>query len=386
MKITSSLGLLLLWGSLLFRGCGPIVDPPNDDDVSDDDDAGDDDDVSDDDDSAADPWEALHSAVEASSLADVTVLIGTAEGELFLHEKGSSTVDQVYLLASASKWLSSLTSLRMVEEGVLSLADRPQDYLSWWTSDPSDPRSEVTLEQLLSFTSGFSGDTGLGPGEQGVDCVEDAEMSLDSCAQEIYENFFTYEPGSTFHYGPAHLQVAAAMAAATKGVRWNALFRQYIGQPNGLAVTTAFALPSLDNPRAAGGGTASARDYGTLLTALAAGELLSAESVNLLSADHTPEGVVIGSAPDVATDGGSWHYALGCWRECNEETYTEACEEAAVLSSPGAFGFYPWWDSARGFWGIVATQLALGEGGASTTVPLGQAWAELAAEALEASP
>ena len=46
----------------------------------------------------------------------------------------------------------------LVEQGVMSLDDRPQDYLAWWTSDPADPRSEITLEQLLSFTSGF--DTG----------------------------------------------------------------------------------------------------------------------------------------------------------------------------------------------------------------------------------
>jgi hypothetical protein len=50
-----------------------------------------------------------------------------------------------------------------------------------------------------------------------------------------------------------------------------------------------------------------------------------------------------------------------------------------VVSSPGAFGFYPLWDQARGIWGVIATHHP---DGATATVPLGQAWLESAAVAL----
>ncbi len=359
---------LPLLASLLFlSACLPP--PPlgldDDDVVADDDDVG--------------TWDGLRDAVDASELEDVTVLIGTAEGTVFAHDKGDASPDKVLALASASKWLSALITLTLAEEGVLDLADSPADHLAWWTDDPNDGRSDVTLEQLLSFTSGFSG----GPSE--VPCVGEATTTLDACARTIHDTLFTYEPGSTFHYGPAHLQIAAAMATSTTGDRWNRLFRDRIGAPLGLALSTGFALPSLENPRAAGGGTGSAADYAAVLTALAAGELLDPATVERMSADHTGDGVVLAFVPDAAAVARTWHYALGCWRECDGDEYTEACDEPGVLSSPGAFGFYPWWDQARGTWGVLATQLVGGDDDRTPpeiTVPLGQAWAELAAQAL----
>jgi len=92
-----------------------------------------------------------------------------------------------------------------VDEGALALSDSPQRYLTWWTSDATDPRSRVTLEQLLSFTSGLSGGDGLALGDEGVPCIEDANTTLEACAQNSYEGYFSFEPGSAFFYGPTHL-------------------------------------------------------------------------------------------------------------------------------------------------------------------------------------
>jgi len=77
-----------------------------------------------------------------------------------------------------------------------------------------------------------------------------------------------------------------------------------------------------------------------------------------------------------------WRYALGCWRECLGGAYVPSCEGPGVLSSPGAFGFYPWLDAARGYWGVVATHVPVR--GASVTVPLGQALYARALRALDA--
>ncbi len=317
-----------------------------------------------------DPWAALRAAIDASSIEDATVLFGTAEGVAFQHDKGNSDPDKVYLAASASKLLASVTVLRLVDAGALSLNDAPQDHLDWWPTDPTDPRTEVTLEQLLSFTSGLEGS------ENDVPCVEDGESTLAACAQEIAEERFVHAPGSTFFYGPSHLQVAGALVAAQQDQSWNRVFRAQLGNPLGLAATTAFATPSLANPRVAGGATVSAADYGTVLTSLAAGTLLRPETVAVLVADHTPSGVVLEALPAAAS---GWHYALGCWRECDGGAYTPDCDAPGVVSSPGAFGFYPLWDQARGIWGVVATHHP---DGATATVPLGQAWLESAAAAL----
>ncbi|HET8871960.1 MAG TPA: hypothetical protein VFM48_16065, partial [Aquabacterium sp.] len=53
-------------------------------------------------------------------------------------------------------------------------------------------------------------------------------------------------------------------------------------------------------------------------------------------------------APIPATE--AWHYSIGHWVE----------DDPAVgdgsFSSPGAFGFYPWIDSAKRYYGIIARE------------------------------
>ena len=96
--------------------------------------------------------------------------------------------------------------MRLVEEGVLNLSDNPQDHLSFWTESADDARSRITLAHLLSFTSGFEGSTGLGA-QEGVACIEDAETTIEACAEAIFASglledggYFAYEPGTTFYY------------------------------------------------------------------------------------------------------------------------------------------------------------------------------------------
>lgn len=331
-------------------------------------------------------WGDLRSQIDASNVAELVVMFGDSSGARFVHEKGARR-DQNFPIASASKLVTSILILKLVEEGALSLDDHPQQHLGelGWTSDPEDPRSRVTLAQLLSFTSGFSGGTGLG-GSEGIECVDsgetaEGERSLEACVMSIYEGHFSYEPGEAFYYGPAHMHVAAAMAAQATGQSWGELFRSRLYEPLGMTGITGYRLPSTENPRASGGLVMTGENYAKLLTALVAGELLSPESVTELTRDHTPVGTRFESVPQLARATGEWHYGLGCWRECREAPYSEACDEPLVISSPGAFGFYPWFDQARGYWGLISTQIRIR--GSSVTVPLGQAWYARAIEALD---
>ena len=125
------------------------------------------------------------------------------------------------------------------------------------------------------------------------------------------------------------------------------------------------------------------KDYAMILTALVAGELLSEESVNQLTADRTPSSSVTLLSTPTATFEGEWHYALGCWRECPGNYEEENCDAAGVISSPGAFGFYPWWDQAHGIWGVIALKYPVPTG-ATITVPIGTEIRNLALELLYA--
>jgi CubicO group peptidase (beta-lactamase class C family) len=131
----------------------------------------------------------------------------------FRYQKGNFSSTAITLIASATKMLTGVTILRLVEAGRTSLSDNPQKYLSYWTSGPADPRSRVTLQQLLSFTSGFNA------GEDDRDtCIFDGGTTIAACARSYYEAGLQSTPGSAFSHGPAHLQIAGAMAEAATGL------------------------------------------------------------------------------------------------------------------------------------------------------------------------
>jgi serine-type D-Ala-D-Ala carboxypeptidase/endopeptidase len=276
---------------------------------------------------------------------DLSVIVGDRDGQRLVYSRGGGP-DTVYRIASASKLLSSVTILRLVDRGLLSLEDHPQRLIDWWPSAPDDPRSQVTLRQLLSFTAGYD----LGSLASG--CVRDDDITLDACARELADEHFAYTPGSTYHYGPAHMHLAALMAERATGKRWDVIFREELGDPLKMGPDTGF--PDTQNPDPAGSASASGADYAAFMLALARGELLTPASQAALLSDQS-ERAEIGYSP-VTAHGWEWHYGLGCWKECAQEQWSAACDAGTIYSSPGAFGFYPWIDAATGRWGVLAIQ------------------------------
>ncbi|MBT3240507.1 MAG: beta-lactamase family protein [Chloroflexi bacterium] len=294
-------------------------------------------------------WDLVREEIDNADFEEITVIIGDKTGNLFSYSKGASSPDKIYALASASKWLSSATIMRLVEQGILDLEDHPQKYIPWWTNDPADPRSQVTLAHLLSFTSGFN----LGAFESS--CVGDRKTTLDACGQILYEEYFEFSPSTTFYYGPAHLHIAALMAEYATGKDYNAIFQEQIANPLGLNPGTGFFTPSLENPRAAGGASSTPNDYARFLQAIISGEILS-DSFELMITDHTPTSSVIIDTSPVTRQGYEWHYGFGLWRECLSKTWQPDCTKNIFISSPGAFGWYPWIDLENEYYGLIAVE------------------------------
>jgi len=63
------------------------------------------------------------------------------------------------------------------------------------------------------------------------------------------------------------------------------------------------------------------------------------------------------SAP-FANAGLNFHYGLAAWLEC-----TPPATSCAVLSSPGAFGFTPWFDRDSGYYAILGMEVTESQSG-----------------------
>lgn len=257
---------------------------------------------------------------------------------------GNIAPTTVVPIASASKWLSSATILRMVEEGLFEL-DQPlgslvPNYGPHWQS--------VTWRQLFSHTSGAGKGhaTDFPPQNKFVDQINEL---LKLPAQDI--------PGASFSYGGISMQVGGFGAERISGKRWSQLFNENLAAPLNM-VTTFYGHPmwhmpgaTIRSPNIAGGVHSSADEYGKFLGSLFPGQgaarpLLSVGSITQIESDHTSTLPQIGRPPGVDE---SWHYGLGVW--C-EKPIDGKCTS---VNSAGAFGTFPWINRSTGSYGVLVT-------------------------------
>ena len=288
---------------------------------------------------------------QTSSDVDFSFSVERQDGRRYSYNRGGSTLQTSYESASTSKLVSAVVILRLVEQGYLRLTDKPQEHISGWPiTSSSNSLYNMTLEHLLSFTSGLTTEP---------PCQNFGGASFETCVNSIATtnagNGLT--PGQEFYYASTHLQVAGLMAIKARGVAtWQDVFTEFKTQTS-LFPTAAYDLPSATNPRLAGGMHWTGEEYMAFLKALKSGSLLNPTSMGQLLADHTA-GVTIAYSPALVGAGEDWHYGLGLWHECQSATFN--CTAGTRVSSPGAYGAYPFWDRSHGYIGIVARQGALG--------------------------
>ena len=280
---------------------------------------------------------------------DFSFAVERDDGRRYIYQRGSSRMQTSYESASTSKWVSVAIILRLVEQGYLKLDDKPQDRINNWPMTANSPLSTMNLANLLSFTSGLT--------EEPL-CLNAGFMNFESCVMSIANTNANnqIQPGAEFYYASTHLQVAGLMAIRARGVAsWQDLFTEF-KQQTGLFKNATYDLPSLNNPRLAGGMHWTGEEYLDFLSALKKGKILDANSMAQLLSDRTATAKFAYSP--AAALGEIWHYGFGSWHECQSSSFN--CSPATRISSPGAYGAYPFWDRSKSYIGILARQGALG--------------------------
>jgi len=285
-----------------------------------------------------------------SSDEDFAFYLERASGENFSYARGTVDMQSLLESASTSKFVTATAILRLVDKGKLNLSSKVSDYLPSWplASDPT--LSGITLEQLLSFSSGLH--------EEPI-CLNLPNADFFSCVNTIgSDNAGSgVQAGSDFYYASTHLQVAGAMAVKAAGYSdWSALFADFKSE-TGLFPNSAYDLPSSTNPRLAGGMHWSGEDYSAFLRKTLHGELLSDNLQAIALQDHSA-GLTIAYSPVFEALGEQWHYGFGFWHECADASFS--CDPAETISSPGAYGAYPFINFSLHFFGLVARQGMLG--------------------------
>merc|ERR1712166_162315 len=206
-----------------------------------------------------------NSSANCSECRGFTFTAGDSTGRKFTFQKGSIQPSTPLLMASSSKFPAALAVAGAVADGHLSFDTYAHQIFPWWSSNPADIRSGVTLRHLLSFTSGFYWEDAS---SGNCSCIAGLAGSIlftpERCAEQIYRKApFKFKPGSTFAYNSFHLQVAGAMAAKAAGLTVQGLLHKYLIQKLNLK-HTGWLLGQ--NPMLAAAMHTTADDYDTILS------------------------------------------------------------------------------------------------------------------------
>ncbi len=300
------------------------------------------------DDGALDEWASLREQLDGWPFTEnFAVTVGDKNGPRFQYTKGNFTLRTKVLTASTSKWPMAMMFLGLIADGsIRSLDDKANQYVPWWTKDAADLKSTVTVRHLLSFTSGFGGGK---PGEENVTatCMDNITLphgdDFEACAQDLYANTsLVGTPGEAFGYNSIHLQLMGSVAMHATGLdSIQLVLRRYLYQPYAFNDSSC-ELPSAANPQLAVCLNTSALDYEQFLLRTLSYSALPQPLVEESERSYTP---FLAKLPTLYG-----LYGFGHWIECFDsvEGFTQECEAAQIHCDPGAFGFYPLIDRAKG--------------------------------------
>jgi CubicO group peptidase (beta-lactamase class C family) len=292
--------------------------------------------------------EEARESFEAEGLDGMGLVIYDANGvKRFEKMYGDFSPDRRVAIASASKLVAGLTILRLVDQEFLSLDSTTGEVLGW-----TGPHADITLRQLLSFTSGM---------EREAACTLLPGIDLADCVQAISLTPLVATPGTRFDYGSTHLHVAARMAEVVTGDAWMDVFAQQMKEPLGLGADMVFytaprQASGTSNPLIAGGLRATMNEYARILRleydrGVYDGNRLIADALfDEQSSEPYPD-AEIGSSP-LSALALNFHYGLANWLEC-----TPPALQCDVQSSAGAFGFTPWVDRTGGYYAILGMEV-----------------------------
>jgi len=285
------------------------------------------------------------------------------------------TVDLVTGIASSSKWVTSTTVLAvldgLVENGKAPSLDAALDTkVAPILGCPGvqGPVTDITMRQLLSFTSGVIPDH---------ECVNTKAATLRSCACDVLRDSTlamvdsptegnpkknAHPPGTTYKYGASHHAVAGAVVETLTGKSYAAVFSEKVAKPLGLAMTYK------SDTNLAGSIDASVADYAKFLGAVfhdgqghTPKRVISKEAAEQQRRAQVGPQVVQRMTPQ--TDVG---YGLNTWRWCTmpfdassiaappKVTLDPTCTHVFQQGHGGKGGYLPFLDVGGRYYAVYA--------------------------------
>jgi CubicO group peptidase (beta-lactamase class C family) len=170
--------------------------------------------------------------------AVVAVQLGTSGIDI---DAVDADADQLFEIGSITKTMTTLLVLQHVERGQLNLDDPIARYLPEFRPHIGGTALNVSIDQLLTHTSGLDcGDDFTDTGD-GDDCLQRY------VAEVINGAGLLHEPGERWSYSNAGFTLLGRLVEVLDGRSWDDAMIERIFKPLGLSATTTARLSSLQS-------------------------------------------------------------------------------------------------------------------------------------------
>jgi hypothetical protein len=261
-------------------------------------------------------------------------------------------------LASGSVGVDSSTGAPIVSSSRVSIASASKWIYGTYVVQVRGGVANLTAQDVsfLHFTSGY---TNMGSDTQSATCTKPASGndSINYCltlsgpngpfngVNQSHVGVFDYDSGHEENHAGQFQPEINALDTSDLGPAIVA----GLGLPN--TVTLRYTQPLL-----AGGIYASADDYTPVLRGMLSGQLLMHDALGTSPVCAWTQGTDCNAAGSpIFTE--KWHYSIAHWVEDDPTQNNDG-----AFSSPGAFGFYPWIEAGKTYYGVISRFMPTGGG------------------------
>lgn len=145
-----------------------------------------------------------------------------------------------FAIGSISKSLTDLAIVKLIEDKKLKLEDPVQRYLSWFKLKDSQISSTITIQHLLTHTSGISTYEGLAISDK----QSKNSTELKENVMKLSNVKLTAPPGEKYQYSNANYIILGALIEEVTNETYSSYMEKYIFQPlnmNGAAASKEIA-------------------------------------------------------------------------------------------------------------------------------------------------
>ena len=259
--------------------------------------------------------------------------------------------------------------MTFIDEGKLNLEDSIGKFLPVMTTHN---KGKIKVWQCLSHLTGIK-QTGVAASMNGSDDDSGDEPqkklslkekmgkfkntkvnpwnSMQEAIDTIANTPMEGEPGKTFHYGNAGLQIVAAILEKIGKKNFEILFQERIAKPLQMN-STDFGINAV--PLAAGSARSTPNNYLNFLQMILnegvfnGKQILSKNAVIEMQKNRIAKDANIVYSP---AEAGSWGYGFGEWVMDN----ATGEKRSNAVTSPGLFGTFPWVDNDKKYCAILFT-------------------------------